>query len=528
MTTRLLTNCRIYTFDPVQPLVEALAIQDNLVQAAGRQDEVLEQIKTPYEKNDLQGQIVLPGLCDAHIHLLEYGFSLQRVNCETATRAECIQRIQQRIQGIPEGKWVLGHGWNHNIWPEGSGTKEQLDAISAGHPVYLTHKSLHSAWANSKALEIAGIDEGHSDPDGGQFQRDDKGRMTGIILEKAMRVIEQAIPAPDPSEREEALLKAQQTLNSFGITAVHDFDVWECLSALQSLHAQKKLLLRVTKSIPLAMLEEAIQSDIQSGKGDAQLSFGWLKLFADGALGPQTAAMLEPYKHSTSKGMLFLQKDQLAEFGRQALEHGISLAVHAIGDRANREVIDAFAQLNQQSLLVKSQLPNRIEHVQLITPQDMQRMADLGIVASMQPIHQVSDQEMADRHWGERCRHAYAWQSVQSKGMKLVFGSDAPVESPNPFWGLYAATERKPLHAQKFMRSWQPQERLNRQTALDAYIRTPQIISGKGEQFGKLKAGCRADLTVLPLDPFSAAEQELVTLNPSTTMINGAWVFQKS
>jgi len=527
MTTSLLTNCRIYTFDSAQPQVEALAIQDNLIQAAGSQDEVCEHTKTPYETYDLQGQFVLPGLCDAHIHLLEYGFSLQRVDCETATRAECIQRIQQRIQETPEGKWVLGHGWNHNIWPEGSGTKEQLDAISAGHPVYLTHKSLHSAWANSKALEIAGIDEGHPDPEGGQFQRDDKGRLTGIVLESAMRMLEQAIPAPDPSEREEALLKAQQNLFAFGITAVHDFDVWECLSSLQSLHAQNKLLLRVTKSIPAEMLDEAIQKGIQSGKGDPQLSFGWLKLFADGALGPQTAAMLEPYEHSTSKGMLFLQKEQLVEIGQKALGHDISLAVHAIGDRANREVIDAFAQLNETGWLAKSLLSNRIEHVQLITPQDMQRMADLGIVASMQPIHQISDREMADRHWGKRCQYAYAWRSVQSKGTKLVFGSDAPVESPNPFWGLYAATERKPLHAQKSMGSWQPQERLNRQTALEAYIRTPQILSGKGEQLGKLKAGCYADLVVLPLDPLSVSEQELVKLTPSATMVNGSWVFQK-
>jgi predicted amidohydrolase YtcJ len=527
MVNHILTNCRIYTFNPLQPIAQALAIQAGKITAVGSHADIIALAGKNTIVEDLQGSVILPALTDAHIHLLEYGLSLQRIDCETDTRAECLQRIRERVDQSHNDQWVLGHGWNHNTWPEGIGNKEMLDAISPEQPIYLTHKSLHSAWANTAALKRAGINEDSPNPAGGQFLRDQDGRLTGILLEGAMRVLEDAIPRPDQTARMNALLNAQQSMLKFGITSVHDFDPWDCYTALSVLEENHQLILRVMKGIPQPNLDEVIQSGLRSGSGSQHLALSWLKLFADGALGPQTAAMLAPYEQSDSSGMLFLESEDIVDIGQKALRHGISLAVHAIGDRANREVINGYAQLSEMTLLQKASLPVRIEHVQLIASQDIARLASLGITASMQPIHAISDRKMADKHWGDRCRNAYAWQSVKTGGAKLVFGSDAPVESPNPFWGIFAAVTRKPLHPQEKVESWQPHQCLSIADALSAYITQPQEISGNSSHLGKLQKGYLADLVQFHTDPFKA-DRAISQVLPVATMVDGEWVYSIS
>ncbi|MDK2981264.1 MAG: hypothetical protein PWQ55_1611 [Chloroflexota bacterium] len=528
MTTKILTNGRIYTFNPRQPQAEAIAIRDGRILAVGSQAEIAALAGRDTTTEDLGGRMLLPALTDAHIHLLEYGFSLQRINCETGTRAECLARVRERVEQTPTGQWVLGHGWNHNVWPEGIGDKAMLDAFSPENPIYLTHKSLHSGWANSAALRLAGIREDSPDPEGGAYQRDAQGRLTGIVLESGMRVVEGAIPHPDRQTCVEALTLAQQSLLAFGITSVHDFDPWDAYTALSAMQADDELLLRVVKGIPYPHLDEAIAAGLRSGQGSPHLSIGWLKLFADGALGPQTAAMLAPYEGSSSTGMLFLEGEDIVEIGRKALPHGISLAVHAIGDHANHEIINGYAQLDEQGLLAQAALPTRIEHVQLIDPQDIPRLAKHGISASMQPIHAISDRHMADRHWGDRSAYAYAWQSVAAGGAKLVFGSDAPVESPNPYWGAFAAVTRKPLDPHDQLDSWYPQQCLTLEQALVSYISAPYAISGRSAELGSLQEGKLADLVAFEDDPFSLPADDLRDLLPQATMVDGNWVFQRS
>jgi hypothetical protein len=321
---------------------------------------------------------------------------------------------------------------------------------------------------------------------------------------------------------------AQQRLFGYGITSVHDFDIWDCYTALQAMQAAEQLKLRVMKSIPLPELDNAIQAGLTSGSGSEQLSISWLKLFADGALGPQTAAMLDAFEGSDSTGMLFLSSKDVEEIGRKALTKGISLAIHAIGDRANRQVIDGYAKLAEADLLSRTALPVRIEHVQLIADEDIKRMAALGIIASMQPIHAPSDRLIGDKYWGDRCRNAYAWLTVKSGGIDIIFGSDAPVESPNPYWGIYAALTRKSPIVEDGLDSWYPELCLNRSDAFSAYITQPQAVAGKGNILGRIQNGYRADLVVLPEDPFEIAENDLINLSPSATMVNGEWVFQKS
>lgn len=528
MQLRLLKNARFYTFNPDQPIVESLLIRDGRIFFAGDSKDLEHPLTAGAQVEDLGGAFVLPGITDSHIHLLEYGLSLQRVDCETASREECLSRVGTNAEKAESGEWVLGHGWNHNIWEEGLGNKSDLDALSSENPIYLTHKSLHSGWANSAAFAAANINKNSLDPKGGFIERDAEGEPTGIVYEGAMRLIENAIPLVNEEKRLSALIAAQDRLLSLGITTVHDFDIWECYLSLQEMERNGQLKIRVIKSIPYPMLDMAISEGLKSGSGSELLRIGWLKLFSDGALGPQTAAMLEPYAGSDSDGMLFLTGDDILKIGEKAMDAGISLAVHAIGDRANREVINGYAQLVRDGLFQKCALKPRVEHVQIITPEDVRLLAEIGITASMQPIHAVSDRDMADKYWGARCENAYAWKSVLEAKADLIFGSDAPVESPNPFWGLSAATTRTSPGNLQIREIWIPQQRLSLAEALDAYIPAPHASAGTGGWVGKIEEGFTADLVVLPDDIFNLNAEEITGIQPLATMSRGEWVFRQS
>lgn len=521
---RILTNARIYTLNPHQPFTTALAIEGGKVFAAGSVEEIssLSVGKTKIE--DLQGRCVLPGLCDAHLHLLEYGRSLSKVNCETPTRQECLQRIRIKCENTQPGFWVLGHGWNHNGWTEGLGDAALLDQVSQQHPIYLSAKSLHCSWANNLALNLAGINTASPDPPGGHIGRDANGNPTGILYESASGLVERVIPTPDLQDDIAAIQLAQGRLLSYGITSVHDFDSWACYHALKKMEMDGNLQLRVYKGIPREKLQAVIDAGWHTGTGSEQLRIGPLKLFSDGALGSQTAAMLQPYEGSHSTGMLLMESRELFEIGLQAITHGVELAVHAIGDLANRMVLDGYEQLRKFER-TNGFTPgrHRIEHVQLMHPADQSRMAQLGIVASMQPLHAPSDRDMAERYWGNRCKYAYAWQSLHKMGVKLLFGSDAPVEEPDPFRGIYAAMTRQSGDKNNHS-GWHTELCLNLEQALHAYTITPAMVTGREGQLGKLATASFADLIVLEQDIFALPPEQVAEIKPCAVMINGEWV----
>ena len=521
-------NSKIYTFDPGQPSASAIAIDQGWVIAVGTDEEILSAFKATHPL-DAGGRTIIPGLTDAHIHLEDYAFSLLKVDCEVPTLEECLHRVAQRVVTTPPGEWILGHGWNQNNWDEGYGTASQLDDVAPYHPVYLTHKSLHSAWANSAALHLAGIRRETPDPAGGRIGRLADGSPDGILFESAMGLLDQAIPAPDLEQVKNAIQAAIPMLWRMGLTSVHDFDTSRCFSALQLLHQRDLLRLRVLKSIHLEDLPHAIEMGLRSGFGDDLLRIGGLKLFADGALGPHTAAMLAPYDDDAANcGILMLDAEAVYGYGRLAVEHGISLAIHAIGDRANHQVLDGYAKLREfeRTLLPDSHrlMRHRIEHVQVIDPADLPRFSKLELIASMQPIHATSDMLMADRYWGQRSAHAYAWRSLLSNQVPLVFGSDAPVESPNPFWGLHAAVTRQRADGSPSAQGWYPEQRLNIAEALGAYITGPTLAAGMENRLGKLMPGYLADLLVLSENPFTCPPEELRYIHPLATMVSGEWV----
>ncbi|HTP00647.1 MAG TPA: amidohydrolase [Anaerolineales bacterium] len=523
---KILHNARIHTLDPVRPLASALAIDAGRIVALGA-DELLSRYDRA-EKQDMGGRVVLPGLIDAHLHLHYYALSLQKIDCETDTLAECLRRVEMRVASSDSGGWILGHGWNQNTWGGAWPHAADLDRLAPDHPVYLTAKSLHAAWANTVALRLAGITPATPDPKDGRIQRDEQGQPTGILLENAMLLVGDIVPEPDVKGLADAIDRAQPILWKMGLTGVHDFDRRESFMALQQLHADDRLKLRVTKNIPVDLLDHAVALGLRTGFGDDWLRIGSVKVFMDGALGPRTAAMFQPYDgEPDNRGILNLDGEQLFELGRRAAGTGLGMTVHAIGDRANHEVLDAYEHLRAHE--AENGLPHlrhRIEHVQLLHPSDVPRLARLNVIASMQPIHATSDMLMADKYWGERTSYAYALRSQLDSGAHVAFGSDAPVESPNPFWGIHAAVTRRRANGAPGPAGWRPEQRLSMQQAIEGFTTGPAFAAYAEDRQGRLAPGCFADLIVLEKDPFTVDPAEVKDFQSSATMVGGDWVYE--
>ncbi len=528
---KLLYNAKIYTLDSKSPMASAVLIAGSRIIAVGEKDQLESLAHGKVERQDMKGRTILPGMTDAHIHIQHYSLGLAKIDCETKSKDECLRRLAERVQNTKPGEWVLGHGWNQNEW-SASGewpTVGELDAIAPNHPVYLTAKSLHAGWANTAALKAANITNETADPKNGTIQRDAQGKATGILLETAMELVGDVIPAAKPADIEQAIEKAQPILWKMGLTGIHDFDRRDSFMALQSLRARNKLKLRVNKNIPVESVQQANELGLMTGFGDEWLWIGSVKAFMDGALGPHTAAMFQPYEDEpNNKGILNMDGEELFEHCRKAADVGLSMTVHAIGDRANHEVLNAFEQLRKYE--TEKGLPHlrhRIEHVQVLHPNDAPRLAQLNVVASMQPIHAPSDMHAADRFWGDRSALAYAWRTQLNFGAPLAFGSDAPVESPNPFLGLHAAVTRRRSDGSTPADGWYPEQKLTLAEALSAYTLGAAYAANAENRLGKLAENYLADLIVLEENIFDADPDDMLTMQSAATMINGEWVWQE-
>ena len=522
-----LRNGSIYPISDGSVVVSALITREGRVWAHGT-DQAIESLLSPdTEVVDLGGRTVVPGLIDAHIHLEMYAQYLDLVDCEQPSVADCLDLLRKRAQATPQGAWILGHGWNQTVWG-GYGTLDELDAALPDHPVYLTAKSLHAAWVNSPALKLAAIDDSTTDTEGGAVGRDHNGRPNGILYEGAMRLVADHIPSPSAEQLSERLIVAQKALSRSGLTGVHDFDGPSCLHSLQQVREQGELHLRVLKNIPVAQLGAARELGLRSGFGDEWIRIGNIKIFADGALGPRTAAMLQPYDGEPgNRGMLLEDTESLVEVFEEAAASGFGMTVHAIGDRANHEVLDAYALL--RTFEQTHQLPHRrhrIEHVQVLHPDDLDRLSQLDLIASMQPIHATSDMDMADRYWGIRSELAYAWRAQLDRDVVLAFGSDAPVEVPDPILGIHAAVTRRRTDGNPGDDGWIPEQRIKIGEALRAYTAGAALAAGTETWQGKLAPGFAADLVVLDRDPFQIEADALREMQVVGTMVDGSWNYR--
>ncbi len=520
----LLTNGKFYTMDAARPTASALAIRDERIEAIGDERTLRLLLGGNYETIDLGGRCVVPGLVDAHAHFENFSLALQRVNLDEATSlGEVLQRIEDAAETLQEGEWLQGWGWAQDSWDRRQfPTAQQLDAVVPHNPVFLRHKSGHAGWVNTRALRIGRIDVGTSDPDGGSIERDEFGKATGILLEApAMNLVAQHIPAATEEQLIEAMRAGQQYCWEAGLTGIHDFDGRACFQALQTLNKNGDLGLRFVKNIPAALVEHAVGVGLRSGFGDDWLRIGGIKMFADGALGPRTALMIRPYEGEPhNRGIAVLEKEEMMRVAHLAYPNQLSLTTHAIGDQAVHDVLDVYESVRNANYASKPHTPNRIEHVQLIHPADKGRLAQLGVVASMQPIHATSDYQMADRYWGERAKLSYAIKTMRDSGALVVFGSDAPIEKIDPLPGIHAAVTRQRANNLP-AGGWYPEQRFTMHEAIYAFTMAAAITAGQQDRQGSITAGKLADLTIFDEDIFAVAGNELLEIGIAGTMVGG-------
>jgi len=477
---------------------------------------------------DGRGRTVIPGLIDAHMHVMSLGLSMLTLDLsETRSLAEAQARIAEYAAKYPDRPWIVGRGWNQELWGLGRfPTAAELDAVVADRPVWLERVDGHAGWANGAALAAAGVTAKTVDPVGGRIERL-SGSMepAGVLVDNAAELVAREVPPPRPEDRDLALYEAQQLLVSKGVTATADMgtsiDDWMTYRRAGDAGRLQIRIMAYATSVPEMILI--------GGSGptlwlyDDRLHMGGLKLYLDGALGSRGAWLKAPYADAPGNlGLPRLDATQLRNLMSRAAMDDFQVAVHAIGDAANAEVLAAIDELSET---YGGDRRWRIEHAQIVDPADIARFALHGTIASMQPVHQTSDRLMAEARLGpDRLAGAYAWQSIMAAGAPLAFGSDAPVEAPDPFAGMAAAISRTDAGGEPFG-GWQPQEAISREAALAAYTSGAAYAGFAEGRFGRLAPGERADFLILDRDPLFASAADLRQIHVIETWIGGQQVY---
>jgi predicted amidohydrolase YtcJ len=500
----ILENGVVRTMDPSLPTTRALAIAGEYV--AGGVGTHERALPSP-EVVDVGGRCVLPGFTDSHVHFPTWSLTRREVELEgTSTLGEAVERVRSHPR---HGTWIRGYGWRSADWDE-QPTANALDAVTGDTPALLFSKDYHSAWLNSAALARAG---GDLDVDGGVVERDESGAPTGILREESAWQFRARVAMPTEDEFVDATREGLRIAAGRGVVAIHDKDGWlGAPGVFQRIASRDGLTLRVWQSVPYERLPELAALGIHSGIGDDFLRIGYLKAFMDGTLGSQTAWMLD------GSGVTITDGEELAEIVREGARLGWPVAVHAIGDRANREALDAFE--TTRHLWEPLGLRHRIEHAQCLAPEDVARFSALGVACSVQFSHAPSDRDLAERFWPEELDGAYAFRSLWDSGALVANGSDAPVEELDPLAGIRAGVRRtiddRP--------AWQPEQCLTVEETLLATIVNPTWLTGDERRRGKLLPGYLADLVVLSRDPIDCTVDELETVEVVATMVGGRWV----
>jgi predicted amidohydrolase YtcJ len=498
----ILENGLIRTMTPQLPTQRALAIAgERIVGGVG----VHETALASPEVIDLGGRVVVPGLTDSHVHFPTWALARTQValdGCESLE--EALSRIGA-ARVVRAGPVIRGYGWRSGDWAGAvEPTASRLDEVTGDDPAALISKDYHSLWLNSAALALAG---GDLEVEGGVVERDDTGAPTGVLREEAAwRFKERYLTVAD-DVYVEAMRAGLAVAASRGVTAVHDKDGWlGALRLWQRLERTESLTLRVWQSVPAVQVGALAALGISSGLGSPLLRVGYLKAFMDGTLGSGTALMLD------GSGVTITSGDQLAEIVLEGAAAGFPVAVHAIGDRANREALDAFERT--RAVWEPLGLRHRVEHAQLLAPEDLPRFASLGVAASVQFSHATSDRDLADRFWGDKAGGAYAYGSLVKSGAVVANGSDAPIEELDPLAGVRAGVRR----TIDDRAAWHPEQELTVQQAFEATTLAPAWLSGDERRRGKLLPGYAADLVVLDRDPWDDIDAEVVA-----TMVAGRW-----
>ncbi len=468
---------------------EAVWVRDGRIEAVGAYGALRRRAGKSAKSVDLKGGTLMPGFTDAHIHLMTWIRALDEPWMEEQTPEAVESAVRRRRASAPSEEWLLVRGWVPRAWAPERRLRAMLDQIAPDRPLLLYAVDGHSVWANAAALVRAGVAEGTPDPPGGVIERDFRGALTGILIEAADKPARAAV-----THREDAaatLRRALARARGLGITSAHDYDRAATWRAAQDLESAGSLGFRLLLSVPLASLDHAIGLGLRSGFGTEQLRIGPVKMFADGTLGSATALLESPYEGSGRVGIEVTRREELVDGCLRAAEAGLAVAIHAIGDRAVRNALDAIAEPLKRGLSYP--LPPRVEHVQLARTEDFARFRELGAVASVQPIHQVTDRAVAREHWGERTSRSYAWKSLLAAGAPLLFGSDAPFDRAGPLHAIQAALTRRSPEEEPSA-TFHAEQRLRLTQALRAHLEEPHRAAGWRTPRGRIAPGSGADV----------------------------------
>jgi predicted amidohydrolase YtcJ len=531
--TVLYLHGRIYTNDPQHPWAQAMAIRDGKIACIGAIAQVLTECaggEAHPETVELHEKFVMPGFNDAHMHLGSAGEGMLSVRLYGAASIEELKRrVAASVATHKPGEWITGAGWDHTLWPEKQfPNKWELDDVAPKNPVLLTHVSGHVAVANSLALKIAELTNSSPNPSGGELEHNSAGELTGMLKEgPAMALVRDRIPDPTAEQRRRGIVLVLADLAKNGVTSAQDNSAWEDFRTYKQLKDDGKLTVRITEWLHFADALNALQN--QRGEGgttDPWLKTGALKFVTDGALGSRTAAMLEPYSDDAkTTGILIMEPDKLKSLAIERDKAGFQLNFHAIGDRANRVALDVF------EAVAKANGPrdrrDRIEHAQVVAPEDLPRFARLKVIASMQPSHQTTDMRWAESRIGpERIKGAYAWATLEKSGARLAFGTDYPVEVVSPFRGLYACVTRQ-LPNGTPAGGWQPQEKISLQDCIRGYTSGSAYAEFEEGKKGELKVGEYADFLILSNDLTKIQPSDYLKTEVLRTVVDGRTVYEK-
>ncbi|HMS38962.1 MAG TPA: amidohydrolase family protein [Pyrinomonadaceae bacterium] len=571
----LLTNGKVFTADEKFTSAEAVAIDGEKIVAVGSTKDLREKYSAVKEI-DLQGKLVTPGFNDAHVHFFRGALSLLTVNLfESKSADEAAARVAAKVKETKPNEWIIGRGWDHTLWGGKFPSREVLDKVAPNNPVFLVRVDGHIGWVNSAALKLAKIDKATKNPEGGEIERDANGEATGILKETSQDLVSALIPQPTAEQQNKGMELALKMAREYGITSVQDNSGYETTKLYRTFLKADKLTVRVAE---WQDFEDSItelkrqRTEFASFKDNpSRLKLTALKGYVDGTLGSKTAAMLAPF--SDDKGNSGIPRRPQEELTKMIVERdkeGFQIALHAIGDRANRMALDGYetakkgrdekskaefernkdvlsrptggnlGQSYDGTTLRKGEftfseayreflnpLRHRIEHAQVVNPSDIKRFNELNIIASMQPTHAISDKRWADLRLGEyRVLGAYAWHFMKSYGVHVPFGTDFPVESINPYQTLYAAVSRQDADGEPFG-GWQPQERLSMAEAIRCHTYESAYAEFAEKEKGEIKVGMFADLVVHSKDLLTIPHKEILTTEPIYTIFNGKIVYQK-
>jgi hypothetical protein len=530
-------NGNFITLDPATPQAAAIAIRQERILAVGSREEIEKYRGEETEVVDLEGATVVPGLIDAHEHFPQIGKRVRQVFLdETRSAAEALEIVKRELEKVPPGEWLVGQGWHTVMW-NGSGypNEEELSRISPDNPVYLVGMASHAAWVNAKGLELAGITRDTPDPPGGMvLKRKDTGEPTGILLEEALDLVSRLLPPETRESRKEDIRRSIETALRFGLTGMHDAGVdSEIVGIYKELLAEDAFPFRLYVMLDVpnagAVLDSYLEQPPSIGLGDHRLTIRCFKAYADGALGARGAALLEPYSDDAeATGLIQNSEDELYRLIEKSGRAGYQVAIHAIGDRGNRNTLNAVERAQKE--LTGKDLRVRIEHAQILSPSDVPRFASLSVIPSMQPIHATMDMGFAETRVGpERIKGGYVWQSLLSSGARVAAGSDTPsfpVVYNNPLWGIHAAVTRQDSDG-KPEGGWYGDQKVSRMDALKMYTLHPAYAAFEEDIKGSLSPGKLADLTVLSKDILTIPEAEIRDTEVVMTVLGGKVVYRR-